>query len=454
MTRRASITVGAALACAMVGSVAPVAGAAADPSASITVNAGSGDIDASTYSWASIVVDNTSGSASITRVEFDLSTAVIPDVVFDDDDGSPAGDNVSKGLDINTSPGPLSWSSLSNPNGLGDEKLTIAYSSGVFSAGERLRFSIDIDPTTIQGANAPGPNEAGSVSGTELTGTTVTIRYSDGSTQAGRLFGDGSVGGAELELSAAAGPTTPTASIDGLAHGDASSDATRTVVVRGDGGDVIDLLHLEPGLYTTGAGAGYAQPLDGNSALSIDYHQGTIGPWGSTSVPLTLQTSTDSGNERPGLNYFVARATDPATGATSVSDPFIVRHTPTGDVDIEIGGVGVTEGTGGLTGAPIPITLTEPSSSTITVDYEAIDSHPNPSVSQGGQDHVSASGTLTFAPGDTVEYIPLQIIGDAVAEPPLLWGEWGLVRISDPTPGIDVTGGLFGHALFIIVDDD
>ena len=43
--------------------------------------------------------------------------------------------------------------------------------------------------------------------------------------------------------------------------------------------------------------------------------------------------------------------------------------------------------------------------------------------------------------------------GDTVDEPPLLYGEWGLVQLTNPSFA-KPSGGLFGLGVFIIIDDD
>ncbi len=75
-------------------------------------------------------------------------------------------------------------------------------------------------------------------------------------------------------------------------------------------------------------------------------------------------------------------------------------------------------------------------------------------MAQAGTDFVSATGTVTFAPGETTQTIQIEILGDTLDEPPLLWGEWGLVAFSNPTNALLDTATFVGHGLFIIVDDD
>ena len=56
-----------------------------------------------------------------------------------------------------------------------------------FDPGEIFKFSADIDPTSIQGAPPPGPEDSGSVSGFELAGATATVQFDDGSSFSNKL---------------------------------------------------------------------------------------------------------------------------------------------------------------------------------------------------------------------------------------------------------------------------
>jgi hypothetical protein len=118
------------------------------------------------------------------------------------------------------------------------------------------------------------------------------------------------------------------------------------------------------------------------------------------------------------------------------------------------GGVGVSsEGDTGSTFWDLPVTLSTPSADPVSIDWATVDTSADPRVAQAGTDFVSATGTVTFAPGQTTQTIQIEILGDTLDEPPLLWGEWGLVAFSDPTNAhLDTT--FFGHGLFIILDDD
>jgi hypothetical protein len=112
------------------------------------------------------------------------------------------------------------------------------------------------------------------------------------------------------------------------------------------------------------------------------------------------------------------------------------------------------EGDTGSQAYELPVYLSDPSTEPVTIEWSTVDTAADPRVAQAGTDFVSASGTVTFAPGETFQTIPIEILGDTADEPPLLWGEWGLVRFSDPTNATLDDATFFGHGLFVIIDDD
>lgn len=78
-----------------------------------------------------------------------------------------------------------------------------------------------------------------------------------------------------------------------------------------------------------------------------------------------------------------------------------------------------------------------------------------PGLVRAGEDYVSGEGTVTIPPGDTEASFPLVVLPDGLAEPALLWGEWGVIDIEVRSGNALVDDTVFfGSALFIIVDDD
>jgi Peptidase family M23/Calx-beta domain/Fibronectin type III domain/Carbohydrate binding domain len=143
------------------------------------------------------------------------------------------------------------------------------------------------------------------------------------------------------------------------------------------------------------------------------------------------------------------------------SDGWGAPSTWTGYVVVEPGpsirpyGVVVNpEGDSGLTSADVVVFLESPSAVPVSIDWTIGDVPSNPRVAHPGSDIVAASGTVTFAPGETQQTFPIEVIGDTADEPALLYGEWGIATFSNPVNGVLDTTTFFGLALIIIIDDD
>ncbi len=76
---------------------------------------------------------------------------------------------------------------------------------------------------------------------------------------------------------------------------------------------------------------------------------------------------------------------------------------------ISVGDVIVSEGDSGTTPATFTLTLSAPSAQTVTVDYSTADE-----TATSPDDYVSASGTLTFNPGETTKPITVLVNGDTL----------------------------------------
>jgi hypothetical protein len=108
-----------------------------------------------------------------------------------------------------------------------------------------------------------------------------------------------------------------------------------------------------------------------------------------------------------------------ATGSPSSATGTITDDdaTPT----ISISNVAQTEGNGGSTSFVFTVSLSNPSQSTITVDYAMAAGTTNPATGGAscgsGTDYVNGTGTLTFVPSDTSEQVNVSICGDTLVEP-------------------------------------
>src|SRR5262249_9352514 len=80
---------------------------------------------------------------------------------------------------------------------------------------------------------------------------------------------------------------------------------------------------------------------------------------------------------------------------------------------LSIGNATVTEGNSGPTDATFTVNLSAASSNTVTIDYATADG----TATTADDDYIAASGTLTFAPGETSQTITVPINGDNIFEP-------------------------------------
>jgi hypothetical protein len=79
---------------------------------------------------------------------------------------------------------------------------------------------------------------------------------------------------------------------------------------------------------------------------------------------------------------------------------------------LSIGNATVVEGHGGPVEMTFTVTLSEPSTQTVTVDFATADG-----TAVAGSDYQATSGTLTFSPGQTAQTITVLVNGDALNEP-------------------------------------
>ncbi len=107
------------------------------------------------------------------------------------------------------------------------------------------------------------------------------------------------------------------------------------------------------------------------------------------------------------------------------------------------GGVQQDEGTGTTTTFSVPIALTVPSQSVVTVSWSTLDYEAT-----APGDYVAASGSVTFEPGQTLATIDLVVVADAEPEPT----ELALISLSNAV-GANI-GGYWGLGFVFIQNDD
>ena len=152
---------------------------------------------------------------------------------------------------------------------------------------------------------------------------------------------------------------------------------------------------------------------DGSAVAGTDY-QGASGTLtfapGQTSQTITVNaignplyapTRTFFVNLSGAIGATVAQVQGIGTIVNSSAPPYV-----------NIGGVNVTDVDTGTTTANFYVWLSSGSSVPVTVNYATVDG-----TAVAGTDYVASSGTLTFAPGQTSQYISVPVIGSAVYAP-------------------------------------
>ena len=278
-----------------------------------------GGINASTFNSDSFILRNlATNDQRITFISIDLSTAVFPDMVFDP--YGQGGDTVDKDLKVDYKGGTgFAGHRYGGEHGGGFDILELDFHS--FDSGEEFRFSVDVDPNSIRGVGAPGPNESGSVSGLELLGSTVTVRFEDGKELLNQTFRiPESVSGSEAKLRDGL-PPAPLLAIRGIDTTPATTASdSQTALLSGTDWQPASLLVLEGGLFLDGVpGGGYnVKPYDANSLVAIQAHEVQTWHGGPTAVPVTLMRSMP----QAGINHLTA-ALDNHFGAKGPVSPVV-----------------------------------------------------------------------------------------------------------------------------------
>lgn len=113
-----------------------------------------------------------------------------------------------------------------------------------------------------------------------------------------------------------------------------------------------------------------------------------------------------------GSEYLVVELSNPTGGAKldyySTAYVYILDDEPT----LSASGAYQYEGNSGTTPFTFSVSLSAASEDAVTIDFATQDY-----TAFAGVDYVAASGTLTFAPGETSKTITVDVIGNTVAEP-------------------------------------
>jgi hypothetical protein len=142
----------------------------------------------------------------------------------------------------------------------------------------------------------------------------------------------------------------------------------------------------------------------------------------------------------------VASGTGYSVGSSAGASGSIADNDPAA---LTAAGASITEGNTGTSTVSVTVTLSNPSAQAITVAYRTVDGTATggAAATTPGADYVTASGTLTFAPGVTSRTVVVTIVGDTAKEA----NETFSVVLSNPTGGAVIATGT---ATVTILDDD
>jgi ELWxxDGT repeat protein len=134
-----------------------------------------------------------------------------------------------------------------------------------------------------------------------------------------------------------------------------------------------------------------------------------------TSAGTLLVTEVESGPTSSNMANIVRQGDSLYFSATSAANgDELWAYTLPGNVAVVVSDLSANEGSGT---AMVTIGLTHASPSRIAVNYQTVDE-----TAKAGLDYSSASGTVTFEPGETTKVVSIGLINDDIAEPTKWFG--------------------------------
>jgi len=262
-----------------------------------------------------ITIINNSDVARINGIRIDLSTAILPDLVFDPngEGGDGIGQCFSPVAVLADSAGLVEFQDpcadpFSQPKGGGFQVLELSFTD--FKAGDSIQFSVDVDPNSLQGlTDVAVPAK---VSGLEWSGATVSVTFEDQSILTAPVFEEGSEGGGrakvfETSLSA------PVISVEGIVPpADTASTQTQEVEITGAPGQYVTLLHANAAFNVNEQTPfNVTDPyLYGNRILEYDRYSTQLDSQGQATIEIDLFPSELEDIAEPGgINYLLATQT-------------------------------------------------------------------------------------------------------------------------------------------------
>jgi hypothetical protein len=183
----------------------------------------------------------------------------------------------------------------------------------------------------------------------------------------------------------------------------------------------------------------YYPPPAATSGSDFQAASGTISfAAGETSKSVTIAVVGDRLAEED--EYFSVNLTG-ASGNAAFQDSHAVGIIIDDEPRVSVHSTSVTEGNTGTAGAVFSVTLSAASDQAVTVAYSTADGS-----AAAGSDYAAATGTLTFAPGQTSKAVTVAVTGDTRDE----YDEYFFLNLTDSS-GAQIQGN---SAAATIVDND
>ena len=308
-------------------------------SAILRIEPGGDIVTSSTFNQSFYIENTSTNGEEIVSVSFNISSSLVPDVVFDPVGlaGDTAGlclvpDGGSAATTGFIAPADPCVDPFSDPYELGYNVITTDFND--FQVGESFLFAADTDPISTRGTSPPGPGDSASVNGYELIGSVATVQFSDGSILSTELWRyntsvTGSVNTARVNTL-----TAPTIEVLGIPSPPAFvSTLNHTVRVTGPVGADISLL-ISEGEMVEQPGGGYdVDPFELNTILNVAEYTATIGATGFVDIPVTLMDDELLGGSYGGKNYIIAVIRD-ADQTSPLSNRIVLEYDPAALPDI------------------------------------------------------------------------------------------------------------------------
>lgn len=183
---------------------------------------------------------------------------------------------------------------------------------------------------------------------------------------------------------------------------------------------------------------------DGTAKAGLDYTTSsgrlTFAP-GTTMQTITVMVTGDLIDESDEtFTVTLANAVNASLGSATSTATIIDND---GLPSIMISNATTSEPDTGAANVMFPVSLSHPSQATVTVDFATEDD-----TATAGSDYTAATGTLSFAPGETTKTVMVALVGDVLAEQ----NETFSVRLSNASSSALLAEGTRG--IGTIIDND